>query len=81
VLTEADGTARIGRVCVARAARRQGHAATLLAAALSEIGERESVLDAQTYATDLYTRAGFVQDGPEFVEDGIPHIPMRRKSD
>ncbi|HEY1486323.1 MAG TPA: GNAT family N-acetyltransferase, partial [Micromonosporaceae bacterium] len=57
---------------------RQGHAATLMAAALEIIGDREVVLDAQAYATGLYLAAGFVPDGPEFLEDGIPHIPMRR---
>ena len=77
-LAEPDGTARIGRVCVARGARGAGHAGTLLDAALREIGGREAVLDAQTYATRLYTNAGFVVDGPEFDEDGIPHVPMRR---
>jgi ElaA protein len=75
----ADGqVARIGRVVVSPDARRQGHAATLLHHALGLIGEREAVLDAQTYATDLYARAGFEPDGPEFLEDGIPHVTMRR---
>jgi ElaA protein len=73
-----DQPARIGRVCVSPGARRQGHAGTLLQAAVELIGERDSVLDAQAYATDLYVAAGFVQDGPEFMEDGIPHVPMRR---
>ena len=78
ILDEPGGEARIGRVCVSPRARRQGHAGTLLAAALDEVGGRESVLDAQTYALGLYEAAGFVPDGAEFLEDGIPHIPMRR---
>jgi ElaA protein len=78
ILEEPDGDARIGRVCVSPVARRRGHAGTLMAAALDVIGARESVLDAQSYAIELYANAGFVQDGPEFVEDGIPHVPMRR---
>jgi ElaA protein len=36
------------------------------------------VLDAQSYLTEWYGRFGFVVDGPAFVEDGIPHTPMRR---
>jgi len=72
------GVARIGRVCVDRAHRGVGHASTLMAAALEIVGRRAAVLDAQTYATSVYERAGFVADGPEYVEDGIPHIPMRR---
>jgi ElaA protein len=78
ILDEPDGAARIGRVCVARDLRGAGHAGALLAAALEEIGGREAVLDAQTYATRLYANAGFVADGPEFLDDGIPHVPMRR---
>ena len=78
ILDEPGGGTRIGRVCVSPRARRLGHAGTLLAAALDEVGDRESVLDAQTYALALYEAAGFVPDGAEFMEDGIPHIPMRR---
>jgi ElaA protein len=78
VLDEPDGSARVGRVCVSPAARRRGHAGTLLTAALAEIGDRESVLSAQSYAVDLYAAAGYLIDGPEFLEDGIPHLPMRR---
>ncbi len=80
VLTEPDGGARIGRVCVSPRARRAGHAGTLLAAALELTAGRDAVLEAQTYATGVYERAGFVVDGPEYVEDGIPHVPMRRRA-
>ena len=38
------------------------------------------VLDAQSHHTSLYERHGFVVDGPEFLDDGIPHTPMRRPS-
>jgi ElaA protein len=79
ILDDPDGAARIGRVCVARDARRAGHAATLLSAALELIGtDRDAVLDAQAYATRLYEDAGFVRDGEEFLDDGISHVPMRR---
>jgi ElaA protein len=79
ILDDADGTARIGRVCVARDARRAGHAATLMAGALDLIGTgRDTVLDAQAYATRLYEDAGFVRDGEEVRDDGIMHVPMRR---
>jgi ElaA protein len=79
VLAEADGSARIGRVCVAPAGRGAGLAADLMADALQLIGESTTaVLDAQTYLVGFYRRCGFVDDGPEFVEDGIPHLPMRR---
>jgi ElaA protein len=35
------------------------------------------VLDAQSPLVDFYARLGFVATGPEFLDDGIPHIPMR----
>nr|WP_205862170.1 GNAT family N-acetyltransferase [Planosporangium thailandense] len=70
--------ARIGRVCTAVAHRGAGLSGRLLAAALNLIGGRPSVLDAQSYLVDFYTRFGFEIDGAEFVEDGIPHVPMRR---
>ena len=35
------------------------------------------VLGAQSYLADWYAQFGFVLDGPEYVEDGIPHVPMR----
>jgi ElaA protein len=46
--------------------------------ALELAGDREIVLDAQTYLFDWYVRFGFVRDGADYVEDGIPHVPMRR---
>jgi ElaA protein len=74
-----DGShARIGRVVVTPAARGRGLARDLMAAALAEIGDREIRLDAQTGLTDWYAGYGFEVSGPEFVEDGVAHRPMRR---
>lgn len=78
VLEEPDGAARIGRVAVARDARGAGLAGRLLATALAELEGRRCVLDAQRHLTGIYERFGFSPCGPEFVEDGIPHVPMRR---
>jgi ElaA protein len=39
------------------------------------------VLSAQSYLRNWYTDLGFSQNGPEFDEDGIPHIPMRLEAD
>lgn len=76
VLPEGDGW-RIGRVVTDPAYRAVGLAGRLLAAVL-ERRRGPFVLDAQSYLTAWYERFGFVVDGPEFVEDGIPHTPMRR---
>lgn len=69
---------RIGRVCTKRNARGQGHTTRLLAAALAEVGDYECRIDAQTYLAEMYGQHGFVRDGDEFLEDGIPHVPMVR---
>jgi ElaA protein len=69
---------RIGRVLVAPAHRGLGLANTLLSAALDLIGDRPSELDAQSYLAGWYRRYGYEAVGPEFLDDGIPHVPMRR---
>jgi ElaA protein len=77
VLQEGD-SARIGRVCTDAAHRGAGLSGRLLAAALDLVGDRLCVLNAQSYLTGYYERFGFAATGPEFVEDGIPHVPMAR---
>lgn len=75
-----DGEAqRVGRVVTAKSARGAGLAGRLIDEALIVIGNRPSVLDAQAYLVKFYAKHGFAQTGPEFLEDGIPHIPMRRE--
>jgi ElaA protein len=78
MLAEPDGTTRIGRVCVAPHARGTGLARRLMLDALDLTGPYPVVLDAQSYLAGFYERLGFTASGPEFVEDGIPHVPMRR---
>ena len=74
-----DGEAeRIGRVVTAPDARGAGLAGRLLSEALTVIGNRPTVLHAQAHLADFYARYGFQQTGPEYLEDGIPHIPMFR---
>lgn len=69
---------RIGRLCTRRTARGQGHTTRLLQAALADVGDYPCRIDAQTYLEEMYARHGFVRAGGEFVEDGIPHVPMLR---
>jgi ElaA protein len=78
VLDEPDGSVRIGRVATAAAARGRGLAGALLAEALRLAGTRSVRLDAQSHLAGWYEGYGFVRDGGDFVEDGIPHTPMRR---
>jgi ElaA protein len=69
---------RIGRVATRADCRGAGLAAALVRRALHLCEGRVIVLSAQTYLADWYGRFGFVIDGPEFLDDGIPHVPMRR---
>jgi ElaA protein len=72
-----DGDARrIGRVVTAPRARGAGQAGRLVQQALTEIGDRPSVLDAQAHLVGFYKRFGYEPSGPEYLEDGIPHVPM-----
>jgi ElaA protein len=66
-------------VATAVPARGQGLAARLMERALDLIGAAPAVLGAQSYLVDWYARFGFVPSGPEYLEDGIPHTPMRRR--
>jgi ElaA protein len=69
---------RIGRVVTAKSARGAGLAGRLVEQALTIIGNRPSVLDAQSYLVGFYARYGYQPTGPEYLEDGIPHVPMAR---
>jgi ElaA protein len=72
------GTERIGRVVTAPDARKGGYASRLMTHALEVVGNRPCTLQAQAYLTGFYGRFGFVQAGEEYLEDGIPHVPMRK---
>ena len=69
---------RIGRVVLARSARGQGLADRLIETALTVCPGRDVVLDAQSPLAGWYSTFGFEVDGDEFLEDGIPHLPMRK---
>jgi ElaA protein len=77
LLSQQGGQSRIGRVATAPAARSQGLARRLMLRALELAGDQDVVLDAQTYLEAWYIQFGFVRAGPDYVEDGIPHVPMR----
>jgi ElaA protein len=77
ILTEADGTIRIGRVVTVPARRGEGHAAALVGHALAITAPATTVLDAQSHLTGWYEELGFEVAGAEYLDDGIPHTPMR----
>jgi ElaA protein len=69
---------RIGRVVLDPSVRGQGWSEHVMQAALQVCVDRDVVLDAQAPLADWYRSLGFESDGQEFLEDGIPHVPMRR---
>lgn len=83
----AIGTARllsdghIGRMAVVAPWRQHGIGAAMLNELVRIARERgwvEVVLNAQTHAVAFYARYGFIAEGPEFQDAGIPHCRMRR---
>ena len=69
---------RIGRVVVAKSARGDGVAGRLMDEALAVVGARPVGARRADPAGGLLPRYGYAVSGPEFVEDGIPHVPMSR---
>lgn len=73
---------KIGRVCVLPVARGTGLGAALIRAALYELRRQPGVtvayLGSQSHATGFYEKLGFVVEGEEFMDAGIPHRYMRR---
>jgi ElaA protein len=53
-----------------------------MARAISAVEERHGRvairLGAQRYLQRFYESFGFVRDGEDYLEDDIPHLPMRR---
>ena len=80
-LRMAGETARIERVCVARAHRGARLGAALMREALrvaAEEGARQARLGAQTAVLGFYERLGFAAHGPEYLDARIPHRTMTR---
>ncbi len=84
---EAIGTGRllpdghIGRMAVLAGWRGRGVGALLLQALIDEAKRRgmaRVVLNAQTHALGFYARFGFVPEGEEYEEAGLPHRTMGR---
>ena len=71
---------RIGRVAVSPQWRKRGLATVMMEKAIAKARlvypSTGVFLDAQTYLKGFYQSLGFQSCGPEFLEDGIPHIPM-----
>ena len=76
------GVARLGRLAVEPERRGEGIGGALLREAerlARDAGAMRIALHAQTYAKELYARAGFVERGEEFMEEGIEHVAMEKR--
>jgi predicted GNAT family N-acyltransferase len=72
----------IGRMAVLRRARGAGVGSALLRCLMQAAmarGEREVALSSQTHAIPFYERFGFVVEGEDYDDAGIPHRRMRRR--
>lgn len=72
----------IGRMAVLAGWRGRGVGALLLQALIDEAQRRgmtRVVLNAQTHALGFYARFGFVPEGEEYEEAGLPHRTMSRR--
>ncbi|KUG58359.1 hypothetical protein AVL62_10585 [Serinicoccus chungangensis] len=77
-LVDPNGTRRLGRVATHRDHRGRGYAAQLVREGLRRLGDGPVQIGAQAHLADWYARLGFVRSGPDYLEDGIPHLPMTR---
>jgi YbgC/YbaW family acyl-CoA thioester hydrolase len=74
------GEAKVGRMAVKRVLRGSGLGAQILRTLIQasrDRGDQSLVLHAQTSAKGFYQRYGFIAEGEEFDEAGLPHQLMR----
>ncbi len=74
----------IGRVAVLKNKRKHGYGKQIMLATILFIEtkwkEEKMALSAQVYLTKFYRELEFFEQGEEYLEDGIPHIKMIRKT-
>lgn len=74
--------ASIGRVVVAKEQRKFGYGKGIMNASIQAVQEHlkeNSIkISAQTYLKQFYNELGFMEYGKEYLEDGIPHIAMKK---
>ncbi|MBM1220628.1 GNAT family N-acetyltransferase [Ponticoccus sp. SC2-23] len=77
-----NDVAKIGRVCVLKHYRGNGHGSALVEACCAAAAKRPGVtmakLGAQTHAIGFYEALGFTAEGPVYDDAGIPHRDMTR---
>jgi predicted GNAT family N-acyltransferase len=73
---------KLERFAVLKAFRGKRIGQALVAAALADLPDSASYiyLNAQLHALPLYARFGFIAEGEQFDEAGIPHMKMVKKA-
>ncbi|HTQ72538.1 MAG TPA: GNAT family N-acetyltransferase [Acidocella sp.] len=75
---KAPGVWKIGRVAVAAPLRKFGIGKAVMRGIEAQLPASAFVLDAQVHAIGFYEKLGYVAEGPEFMDAGIPHRLMRK---
>jgi len=74
--------ASIGRVIVEKEYRKAGYGHDLMKKAIELeeklLGETEITISAQQYLKQFYESHGFEQTSEMYLEDGLPHIEMKK---
>jgi len=74
--------AAIGRVVVHPDHRKDGLGYTLMKGSITQIEflfkTKKIKIGAQTYLQKFYESLGFIKVGKDYIEDGIPHIYMKK---
>lgn len=77
-ILEAGDDRKIGRVATAKHARGRGLAGQLIRRGIELCAGHAIDISAQAHLQRWYEGFGFVRFGDEYLEDGIPHVAMRR---
>lgn len=78
------GYAKFERLAVRKEYRKLGLGKGILTHVLKHIdnlGHQKTLINAQTYLIKFYEGFGFVREGKEFMDAGLPHYRMTRTTD
>lgn len=71
---------KIGRIAVLKKFRGMHYGdfvVRMLVDKAFQLGAKEVHVGAQTYAIGFYEKIGFTVEGEEYMESGLPHVPMK----
>lgn len=75
-----DDFLKLGRIAVIKEERKKHYGDLIMRLLLFkafDISAKEVHLGAQVHAVDFYSRFGFIPCGENYMEAGIPHVPMK----